>query len=100
MGGEPLCVLHCVCSSVCAQLQAFQRPWRRSTQSPEMSLNTTYPAELVVYFLTVYYSRSNHSHVDARLQTRHSRVQRSSAHPSPRLSSAARHKGEIRHHRE
>ena len=27
---------------VCAQFQAFQRPWRRSTQSPEMSLNTTY----------------------------------------------------------
>ena len=27
---------------VCAQFQAFQRPWRRSTQSPEMSPNTTY----------------------------------------------------------
>ena len=27
---------------VCAQFQAFQRPWRRSTQSPEMSINTTY----------------------------------------------------------
>ena len=27
---------------VCAQFQAFQRPWRRSTHSPEMSLNTTY----------------------------------------------------------
>ena len=27
---------------VCAQFQAFQRPWRRSPHSPEMSINTTY----------------------------------------------------------
>ena len=27
---------------VCAQFQAFQRPWRRSTQSPEMSTNSTW----------------------------------------------------------
>ena len=32
---------------VCAQFQAFQRPWRRSTQSPEMSLNIAHLGELV-----------------------------------------------------
>ena len=35
----------------------------------------------------------NYSCRRAPLQTRHSRVQRSSAHPSPRLSSAERRKG-------
>ena len=40
--GTSLSVYSQLVNCVCAQFQAFQRSWRRSTQSPEMSTNSTY----------------------------------------------------------